>query len=66
MKPQGPSEFETLASQERAPSFLGEVVGFVKVVRKWWLLPILFVLLLLGVLIWAGGTAVAPFIYTLF
>jgi Family of unknown function (DUF5989) len=34
--------------------------------KKWWLLPILVVVLLLGVLIFLSGTAVAPFVYTLF
>ena len=34
--------------------------------KKWWLAPIIVVLLLLGLLVLLGGTAVAPFIYTLF
>ncbi|MCS7013331.1 MAG: DUF5989 family protein [Chloroherpetonaceae bacterium] len=35
--------------------------------KKWWLAPIIVVLLFLGVLIvLGGGTAIAPFIYTLF
>jgi hypothetical protein len=34
--------------------------------KKWWLLPIVVVLLLVGGLILIGGTAAAPFIYTLF
>lgn len=48
-------------------SFLGELWKFLKVRKKFWLLPIIIVLLLLGVLIvLSGGSAVAPFIYTLF
>jgi hypothetical protein len=40
---------------------------FMKERKKIWLAPIIIVLLLLGVLIvFGGGTAVAPFIYTLF
>jgi len=40
---------------------------FLRVRKKWWLLPILLSLLLLGVLlIFAESSAVAPFIYTLF
>ncbi len=40
---------------------------FLKKEKKWWLLPMIVVLLLLGVLlIFAEGSAVAPFIYTLF
>jgi len=34
--------------------------------KKWWLVPILLVFVLLGVLIVLGGTSAAPFIYTLF
>jgi len=47
-------------------SFLGDLWGFLKVRKKFWLLPIILVLLLFGVLILASGTAIAPFIYTLF
>jgi len=47
--------------------FLAELWAFMKVRKKFWLLPIIVVLLLLGVLlILAQGSAVAPFIYTLF
>ncbi len=48
-------------------SVLGELWGFLKTRKKWWLLPIIIVLLLLSALIFfASGSAVAPFIYTLF
>ncbi|MDI6741195.1 MAG: DUF5989 family protein [Smithella sp.] len=41
--------------------------NFMKERKKFWLAPIIIVLLLLGVLlVFGGGTAVAPFIYTLF
>ena len=47
--------------------FLNDLWGFLMVRKKFWLLPIIIVLLLLGVLlVFAGGTAIAPFIYTLF
>ena len=40
---------------------------FLKVKKKWWLFPVVFVLLILGLLIvYAGGTAIAPFIYSIF
>ena len=46
---------------------LKELWEFLKVRKKWWLTPIVMVLLLLGALIvFTQGTAVAPFIYTLF
>jgi hypothetical protein len=47
--------------------FLKELWAFMKARKKFWLLPIIILLLLLGVLlIFAQGSAVAPFIYTLF
>lgn len=48
-------------------SFLSELWQFLKVRKKFWLLPVITIMLLLGVLIvFAEGSAVAPFIYTLF
>jgi len=47
--------------------FIMELWAFMKERKKFWLLPILVVLLLLGTLIvLTQGSAVAPFIYTLF
>jgi hypothetical protein len=47
--------------------FLKDLWGFMRERKKFWLAPIVLVLLLLGVLIvFAEGSAVAPFIYTLF
>lgn len=41
--------------------------GFLRERKKWWLLPVIFILLLIGsVIIFSSGTAVAPFVYTLF
>ncbi|MDU0458999.1 MAG: DUF5989 family protein [Geobacteraceae bacterium] len=40
---------------------------FLKERKKWWLLPMIVVLLLVGLLLtMTSGTAIAPFIYTLF
>jgi len=48
-------------------SFLKELWAFMRKRKKYWLLPILVMMVLLGVLIvMAQGSAVAPFIYTLF
>ena len=48
-------------------SFLKELWAFMKVRKKFWLLPIMLIMLLLGALVVLGeGSAVAPFIYTLF
>jgi hypothetical protein len=47
--------------------FLKDLWLFIKERKKFWLVPIILVLLLLGVLIvFGGGSAIAPFIYTLF
>jgi hypothetical protein len=46
---------------------VGELWSFMRVRKKWWLGPIVFMLLLLGMLIvFTQGSALAPFIYTLF
>jgi hypothetical protein len=48
-------------------SFLVEFYRFLRVRKKYWLLPILLVLTLMGgLIVLTQGSAVAPFIYTLF
>jgi competence protein ComGC len=48
-------------------SFVKEFWAFLRVRKKFWLLPILMMLLIVGgLLLLAQGSAVAPFIYTLF
>lgn len=47
--------------------FLRDLWGFLKVRKKFWLLPIILVLLFFGALIiFSTGSAVGPFIYTIF
>ncbi|MCD4773186.1 MAG: DUF5989 family protein [Bacteroidales bacterium] len=47
--------------------FLRDLWAFLKERKKFWLLPLIIVLLLLGILIvFTSGSAIAPFIYTLF
>jgi hypothetical protein len=58
-------EFERLAQQQRA-SLPVEFWHFLKHNKKWWLLPIVLVLLLLGLVVLLAGTSAAPFIYTIF
>lgn len=44
-----------------------ELMAYMKVRKKWWLLPIIVVLFLVGsLLVFAQGSALAPFIYTIF
>jgi hypothetical protein len=61
------SEFEQ-AREEGRESIVAEFVDFLKYNKKWWLTPIVLVLLtLVALMALAGpGSAVAPFIYTLF
>jgi hypothetical protein len=47
--------------------FIKDLWGFMKERKKWWLFPIIVVLLFIGTLIvMSSGSAIAPFIYTLF
>jgi hypothetical protein len=48
-------------------SFLKEFFEFLKIRKKYWLLPIIIVLVIFGgLIILSQGSAVAPFIYTIF
>ena len=48
-------------------AFLKELWAFLRIRKKYWLWPIILVMALLGVLlVLAQGSAIAPFIYTLF
>ncbi len=48
-------------------SFLAELWSFMRVRKKFWMMPIIVLALLLGVLVvLTQGSAVAPFIYTIF
>lgn len=48
-------------------SLMKELFAYMGARKKWWLMPILLILLLFGgLLILAQGSAVAPFIYTVF
>jgi uncharacterized protein DUF5989 len=59
------TKFEQAVS-DRGANLFTDFRHFLWRSKKWWLVPIVVVLLMLGVLMFAGGTAVAPFIYTLF
>jgi hypothetical protein len=46
---------------------MSELWAFMKVRKKWWLLPIVIVMVAVGaLLVFAQGSALAPFIYTIF
>ncbi|WP_166821177.1 DUF5989 family protein [Thalassoroseus pseudoceratinae] len=54
------------AAKNQPPGFFMEFWQFLRHNKKWWMLPILLVLLLLGVLVMLSGSVAAPFIYPLF
>lgn len=48
-------------------SLVVQLWRFLRVRKKWWLMPIVLVMLLVGsLLVFAQGSALAPFIYTIF
>ena len=59
------ADFEKAADAPQS-GLICEFWQFLKESKKWWLIPILVSLLLIGGLIVLGGSGVAPFIYSLF
>ena len=56
-----------LKSLRNKLTIFGELWAFMRIRKKWWLGPIVMTLLLLGLLlVFTQGSALAPFIYTLF
>ena len=60
------SEFEKAAAEQGQVGFFRDLWGFMKENKKWWLLPLIMVLLVFALLVFLSGTGLAPFIYTLF
>jgi Family of unknown function (DUF5989) len=60
------NQFEQMAKSEQKGSIFSEFWFFLSQTKKWWLVPIVVVLLAFGILMALSGTAAAPFIYTLF
>lgn len=61
---QKPNEFANAGKEKTG--VVSEFLALLKQNKKFWLIPIVLLLLLVGVLIILGSTAAAPFIYTLF
>ena len=56
-----------MSDQNRPPSFAREIFRYLKTQKRWWLTPIILVLLFLALVALLAGLAPAlPFIYTLF
>ena len=48
-------------------SFLKELIAFMRARKKYWMVPIIVMMVILGgLIVFAQGSAIAPFIYTLF
>ena len=61
-----PTRFEDVAREKRRRGIVGDAWAFLRQSKKWWLLPMLVVMTLLGILLVLTTTGVGPFIYTLF
>ena len=59
------TDFSEQAAEE-SPGFVADFWDFLIHNKKWWLTPIIVVLLFIGLLTVLSGSAAAPFIYTLF
>ena len=59
------NQFEALNRQKDVP-LIKEFAAFILENKKWWMLPIVVMLGLVGLLVLIAGTGAAPFIYTLF
>lgn len=53
-------------AKSRRTGLITEFWDFLKHNKKWWLMPILVIILALGALVFLSGSGAAPFIYTLF
>jgi hypothetical protein len=60
------NELEQAAAEEPRLPFLKDFWLFLIQNKKWWLVPILVILLVMGLLLTLSTTAAAPFIYSLF
>jgi len=66
MNDQNDQDFEHISIEQKNLGFIKELFLMLKYNKKWWLTPIIIVLLLFGILIILGSSSYAPFIYTLF
>jgi hypothetical protein len=64
-KPKQTSQFAQQSGGKRS-SFISEYLYLLKQNKKWWMLPLLVILLGFGLLMVLSSTGAAPFIYTLF
>ena len=60
-----PTEFQRLG-RRRSAGVLREYFDYVRLRKKWWLVPVIVLLLLVGLVLVLGSSAVGPLIYALF
>ena len=65
-EPSRDSQRDQLLQQTTDRGYFAELWNFARTSRKWWVIPLLVVILVLGAILALGNTALAPFIYTLF
>jgi hypothetical protein len=58
-------DFERQAATS-TPTMFGEIMAFLGQTKKWWLAPIIMLLLVIAVFVALAATGAAPFIYTIF
>jgi hypothetical protein len=61
-----PSDFEKATAQAKSDNLLTDFGYFLRSTKKWWLVPLLLALGMLGGLMLLSNSAAAPLIYTLF
>ena len=59
------TEFARAAARGQI-GFLRELWSFLRSNRKWWLTPVILIIVVLGMIVVFGGSGAAPLIYTLF
>ncbi len=60
------NDFEKAAAAADEENLFTEFWGFLRYNKKWWLLPVLAVLLMMGAIMVLGSTGAGPWIYSLF
>ena len=60
------TEFERAGAHTAEQGIVSEFLAFLKQNKKWWMLPIVAIILLFGLLLILAGTGAAPFLYSLF
>ena len=63
-KPEGTGSDFAKQAEEAPPGFFAEFWDFLIHNKRWWITPIVIVLLLMGLLVFLSNSPVAPFIYT--